>query len=47
MVFAMIGLGYKSNLLIVDGSIDSDQYVQNLEDLGFIKELDRKYEAQS
>jgi transposase len=43
MVFAVIGMGDKSDLLIIEGSIDSDRYVQNLEALGFIEDLDRRY----
>jgi hypothetical protein len=40
MIFAVIGMNYKSNLLIVDGSIDAEQYRLNCEDLHFIEELD-------
>jgi hypothetical protein len=43
MVFAVTGLAYKSDLLIVDRQIDSDRHVQNLEDLSFIEKLDRMY----
>lgn len=35
-----MGLGYKSDLLIVHGPIDNDPYMQNLEDMGFIKKVD-------
>jgi hypothetical protein len=40
MVFAVIGVGYKSGLLIVNGSIDSEKYIQNCDELHFIEELD-------
>jgi hypothetical protein len=39
MVFAVIGISFKSDLMIVEGSIDTDQYIQNLDRLGFIKTL--------
>jgi hypothetical protein len=45
MIFAVIGPKYKSNLLFVEGSIDKEQYIQNLEDFGFIKDLDERYGA--
>ena len=41
MVFAVIGVNFKSKLLIVEGSIDSDRYIQNLEELNFYDELDK------
>jgi hypothetical protein len=34
MVFAVISLGYKSDLVVVDGSIYNDQYIRNLEHIG-------------
>jgi hypothetical protein len=40
MVFAVIGIGFKSDLLLVDGTIDTDRYIQNLDRLGFIQALD-------
>jgi hypothetical protein len=40
IAFAVMGLGYKSDLLIVHGPIDNDPYMQNLEDMGFIKKVD-------
>jgi hypothetical protein len=45
MVFAVIGVGYKSKLLIVDGTIDSHKYIDNLVDLNVIPELDEKHGA--
>jgi hypothetical protein len=41
VVFAVIGVGYKSTSLIVDGSINAERYVQNCFELGFIGDLDR------
>jgi hypothetical protein len=43
MIFAVIGPGYKSKLLLVDDSIDSDKYIDNLAALGFIEDLDRMH----
>jgi hypothetical protein len=40
VVFGVIGLGYKSRLLVVDGTINTDRYIANCQDLGFIDELD-------
>jgi hypothetical protein len=42
MIFAVIGVDYKSTLLFVKGTINADKYIENLEELGFIEELDRK-----
>jgi hypothetical protein len=43
MVFAGIGVVNKSDLLLVDESIDADQYVQNVDRLGFTVVLDRRH----
>jgi transposase len=43
MIFAVIGLGFKSDLLIVEGTIDSQKYIENLQKLRFIEQLDEKY----
>jgi hypothetical protein len=43
MVFAVIGIGYKSRLLLVDGTINTEKYIKNLEALGFIQDLNAKY----
>jgi transposase len=43
MIFAVIGIGFKSDLLLVDGSIDTDRYIQNLDRLGFINALDQRH----
>jgi transposase len=45
MIFAVIGPNYKSKLLFVEGTINTDKYIQNLEDVGFIKDLDARYGA--
>jgi hypothetical protein len=42
MIFGVIGLGYKSKLLFVEGNIDAEKYIQNLSELGFMEEPDRK-----
>lgn len=39
MVFGVIGVGYKSKLLIVDSTINTERYIQNCEDVNFISEL--------
>jgi transposase len=39
MAFAVIGKGYKSKLLFVEGNINGDKYMENIEKLEFIKEL--------
>jgi transposase len=43
MVFAVIGVGYKSKLLIVDGTINTQKYIENCHNLGFIHDLDQKH----
>jgi hypothetical protein len=43
MVFAVIGVGYKSRLLLVDGTINTEKYIENLEALGFIQDLNAKH----
>jgi transposase len=43
MVFAVIGIGYKSRLLLVDGTINTEKYIENLEALGFIQDLNAKH----
>lgn len=39
MIFAVIAVGYKSQILIVNGSINSEKYIENCELLNFIGEL--------
>jgi transposase len=41
MVFAVIGQGYKSKILFVEGTINADKYMQNINNLQFIEELDQ------
>jgi hypothetical protein len=43
MVFAVIGIGYKSRLLVVPGTVEADRYKENCQNLGFIGELDEKF----
>jgi hypothetical protein len=43
MIFGVIGLGYKSKLLFIEGTVDAANYVENLARLGFMGELDEKY----
>jgi hypothetical protein len=43
MVFAVIGIRYKSKSLVVEGPIDTDKYIENMENLNFIRDLDQKY----
>jgi hypothetical protein len=43
MVFAIIGYDYKSDLLIIHNTIKGEQYIKNIDDLGFIDALDEKH----
>jgi hypothetical protein len=43
MIFAVISIGYKSDILMVEGSIKADRYIQNVDQLGFIHVLDQKH----
>jgi hypothetical protein len=43
MVFAVISVGLKSDLLVVQGTIDTDQYIQNIDRLGFMNTPDEKH----
>jgi hypothetical protein len=40
-IFAVIGDHDKSKLLFIEGTINAAKYIQNIEDLGFIDELDQ------
>ena len=40
MIYGAIGIDYKSTLVIVESSIDSDQYMSNILNSGMIDELD-------
>jgi hypothetical protein len=42
MVFAVIGPEYKSQFLLADGTVDTDKYIENLDELHFIKDLDER-----
>jgi hypothetical protein len=43
MVFAVIGIGFKSDLLLAEVGIDTDWYIRNFDHLGFIEASDAKY----
>jgi hypothetical protein len=40
MVFGVIGIGFKLNLVAVERTIDTDQYLRNIDRFGFIDALD-------
>jgi transposase len=40
MIFAVIGMGFRSKILFVIGSIDATKYRENIEELGFIELMD-------
>lgn len=40
MIFAVIGRNYKSKLVLVEGSIDSEKYIENIKQSGLISDLD-------
>ncbi len=40
MIFAAIGKDYKSKLVIVEGSIDNEKYIENIKQSGLIDDLD-------
>ena len=40
MIYAVIGVDYKSQLIIVDGSTDSQKYIQNIQSSHTIEDLD-------
>jgi hypothetical protein len=44
IVFAVIGIAFKSDLMLVEGSIDTDRYIQNIDGMSFIKALDAMHE---
>jgi hypothetical protein len=43
MIFGVIGIDYKSDVLFVEESIDADKYIENVSQLGFIEDLNRKH----
>jgi hypothetical protein len=40
MVFAVIETGFKSDLMLGEGSTETDRYIPNLDHLSFIEALD-------
>jgi hypothetical protein len=38
-----ISIGHKSDLFIVEGSINANQYIQNVDQLGLIDAVDQKH----
>jgi hypothetical protein len=40
MIFAVMAVGFNSDVLIVDGTMDLQDYIQNLQ---FIERLDQKH----
>jgi hypothetical protein len=47
MIFGIIGVDYKSKLLFIQGTVDARKYIDDLEALGFMQELDEKHGALS
>jgi hypothetical protein len=45
MIFAVIGIDYKSKLLFINGTVDAGRYIENLAKLGFTNDLDQKHEV--
>jgi hypothetical protein len=45
MVFAVIGIRSRSDILFVEWSIDADKYLENFTQLGFVEEPDRRHGA--
>jgi hypothetical protein len=45
MIFGVIGADYKRKLLFIEGTVDARKYIENLEALGFIQELDEQHGA--
>jgi hypothetical protein len=43
MVFAVVGIGFKSDRLFVERNTDSHRYIQNLDHLGFVDVMNGKY----
>jgi hypothetical protein len=39
MVFVVIGIGFKSDLMLVEGRIDTRRGIQNLDRLSFLEAL--------
>jgi hypothetical protein len=45
MIFGVIGPNYKSKLIVVEGTINTEKYIQSLTGLGTFEELDRLHGA--
>jgi hypothetical protein len=43
MIFVIIGIGFKSYLLLVEGSTDTERYIDIFDLFGFGEALDAKY----
>jgi hypothetical protein len=43
MIFVVLGIGDDSTFLFVERTIDAERYLENLSQLGFLEELDRKH----
>jgi hypothetical protein len=43
MIFAVVGIGFKPDLLVVEGNIDSGRHIQNGDRLSFADALNEKY----
>jgi hypothetical protein len=43
VVFGVIGIGFKSDFVVLEGNIDTDQCLRNIDRLGFIEALDQKH----
>jgi hypothetical protein len=43
MIFAVIGIDYKSKRLFMKEIVDAGRYIENLANLGFIDDLDQKH----
>jgi hypothetical protein len=41
MVFTVIGVGFKSKLLVYEGTVNAETYRRNIETLAFLDELDQ------
>jgi len=41
MIWGCIGYNYKSNIIQIEGSLDSEKYIQMLEDHQIFEEIDK------
>jgi hypothetical protein len=44
MVFGVIGIGFESDVVVVERTIDTNPYLRNMNRLGFIDALDQKHD---